>query len=57
VLGTLSAAEVPVKRFEKFHFPPNVDNSVETMCTALIVVDRTRDRLMSRRGLCGNLSH
>lgn len=33
MLGTLSAAEAPVKRFRKFHFPPNVDNRVETMCT------------------------
>jgi hypothetical protein len=33
VLGTLSAAEGVVKRFEKIRFPPNVDNFVETMCT------------------------
>jgi hypothetical protein len=33
VLGTLSAPAGRVKRFCQIHFPPNVDNCVETMCT------------------------
>jgi len=56
VLGTLSAVEAVVKRFGKIHFPPNVDNGVDTMCTALdCFVDQSRDRILPRRGLCGNL--
>jgi hypothetical protein len=49
VLGTLSAAEAPVKRFRKFHFPPNVDNRVETMCTVgCCFVDQSRDQISAR---------
>ena len=56
MLGTLSAAEAAVKRFEKIHFPPNVDNGVDTMCTALdCFVDRSRERILPERELCGNL--
>ena len=51
MLGTLSAAEAPVKRFGKFHFPPNVDNRVETMCTVgCCFVDQTHDRITARWG-------
>ena len=38
------------------HFPPNVDNHVETMCTApRRFVDHIRHAREPRRGLCGNL--
>jgi hypothetical protein len=56
VVGTLSAAEAAVKRFRQIHFPPNVDKSVETMCTARgYFVDQSADRIAVRRGPCGNL--
>jgi hypothetical protein len=49
VLGTLSAAGAAVKRFEKIHFPPNVDNFVETMCTVRsCFVDQSRDQIGAR---------
>jgi len=60
VLGTLSAAGAAVKRFEKFHFPPNVDNGVETMCIApSCFVDQSRESDHHTAELvwkpCGNL--
>jgi hypothetical protein len=56
VVGTLSVPITAVKRFWRIRFPPNVDESVDTMCIVPgCFVDQCDDRIAARQDLCGNL--